>query len=765
MFMIAQNGTIKYQKSNTFLYAMVFSSRKIIAVVFLLILSFLIQPIEQVYGAEEGVTDDVAPVEVPEIVVEELVPESAPVETEPVAEIEIKAIEEDENDLTLESDEDADGGSENTDVENVEIVLEENTEELVDTLSEEASGGDELNTVEVIDEEDLSEVPVDLSEEDADTVMEDSPTEDDIVSISTESDLTELVKESATSTESEIVESALPDEETDVGQDMASTTDLNTEELGQTSTDGADEGNTQATSSESVGTASGSGGSGSVDASASSTESEISESESSPEESDVDVTVSSSTNSDTDVADEATQSEVDEIPVPEETSLVSSDGDNASSDNNDALLTATSTDTASSTDGVVNKELPLATSSLVVQGEHNSSAYQFSNSECTTVGDGSFYCSSEDSAPELKKDGVFSAPDADGDLEIYVRLNGEEQQLTKNVVDDSAPYYDALSERIVWHTEVNDRYQIMSYDMNTKETEQITSETYNNMEPVAYGKLTLWQAWIQNNWEIMQYDGAEVKQLTDNSFHDVAPHMRSGYIVWQSQFEDGWKVSIYDEATGHIEYVDTEAGTKVENPRFVLVYDSTNAAGDVETFGYDPDNKTSFVLGSIPTELPEELPEPDQTGETRALIQSKPNLKSDSITDLDQTPTSIDPPIDDTPTLDLSSSTTTSDSVDVSSASDSPVVEEVTSTSTAEVIEDDVSDIPDLLVPAVETPIDDVSTLDLSASTTTSDMSEISDTSTVEEVIPVVIEDEILVTDILDIPDLVIPPTASSTLP
>ena len=57
------------------------------------------------------------------------------------------------------------------------------------------------------------------------------------------------------------------------------------------------------------------------------------------------------------------------------------------------------------------------------------------------------------------------------------------------------------------------------------------------------------------------------------------------------------------------------------------MYDSTDGNGDTKTVGYDLDTKSSFELGSLPAQLPEKLPDPDQTGETRALIQAKQTSK------------------------------------------------------------------------------------------------------------------------------------------
>ncbi len=262
---------------------------------------------------------------------------------------------------------------------------------------------------------------------------------------------------------------------------------------------------------------------------------------------------------------------------------------------------------------------------------NNLNAYQFADKECISVGDGSFYCSAIDGAPEYVEDGVFSAPDVDGDKEIYVTIDGVTTQITFNLTDDASPYYDALSDTIVWHSMKNDRFQIVQYDVATGKSTYLTDTSYNNMEPVAYGDLVLWQAWIGNNWEIMMRNNGTITQLTNNTMHDITPHIRDGYIIWQTQFAEGWKIALYDMQSKKIQYIADGDGSEVANPRFVLVYDSMDTVGDTQTKGYDFGSGVSFVLGSLPAEVPTQIPQPDQTGETRALIQAKPTARENEV--------------------------------------------------------------------------------------------------------------------------------------
>jgi len=129
------------------------------------------------------------------------------------------------------------------------------------------------------------------------------------------------------------------------------------------------------------------------------------------------------------------------------------------------------------------------------------------------------------------------------------------------------------------------------------------------------------------------HDGKHTVRLTDNDVHDVAPHVRGGYIMWQTQFAEGWRVAMYDIDSGVTEYIGSGDGAKVENPRFVLVYDSLSENGDIKTVGYDLDTKETISLSRIPTSLPKEIPEPESTGETRALIQNKSTARENEVVD------------------------------------------------------------------------------------------------------------------------------------
>ncbi len=281
---------------------------------------------------------------------------------------------------------------------------------------------------------------------------------------------------------------------------------------------------------------------------------------------------------------------------------------------------------------------------------NDQTTYRFSTSECVSVQDGFFYCTKQKALMVSGKDRFFAAQDQDGDFEIFFEKDSETTQVTHNQNDDSAPYYDAESNTLVWHALIADRYQIVRYDLSKNEMTQLTNDPFNNMEPVISGERIVWQAWVGDDWEVMLDDAGERTQLTNNDFYDIDPHVRGDLISWQTHDGEKWHVEVFDIKTGHIEIMEAGDGASVENPRFVLLYDSTKANGDTETMGYDLKDKKVIALGVAPTSLPKEIPEPEHEKETRALVQTAPNVKEETSTDGgngSSTPSGAEPPLPD----------------------------------------------------------------------------------------------------------------------
>jgi len=297
--------------------------------------------------------------------------------------------------------------------------------------------------------------------------------------------------------------------------------------------------------------------------------------------------------------------------------------------------------------------------------------FTFNRNECTTLASGSFYCLKADT--ELLEDALFASPDVDGDLEIYLVRNGIQSQVTSNQVDDAAPYFDQNSDTIVWHRLVNDRYQIISYDIFSGVESQLTTGNTNSMEPTRQGKYTVWQNWSNNNWNVVLFDGKEQRTITESTAHDIAPYVHGSLVVWNRYTNGKDKtIEMYDMISETYVTVDDPEGLSVTNPRMVFVYDSLHPNGDVVTKGYDMISRKFIQLDTLPRQLPDEIPESESTGETRALIQSKPSVKSEeSIQNNTATSSGPIPPnltpatTGDSMTLDLTATTSTTATVEI----------------------------------------------------------------------------------------------------
>jgi hypothetical protein len=404
---------------------------------------------------------------------------------------------------------------------------------------------------------------------------------------------------------------------------------------------------------------------------------------------DVDTTSEPTTTSSTDTTDQ------NDVPLL--------GGDDSATAEENAPTTAATTSEMLLPDIVVQSEIP--TTTLPVDDRpimiEDDQVIQFNKSNCLAVEDGSFYCQQSTSTLATNDDGLYSLPDADGDLEIYVKKLGEWIQITSNLTDDASPYYDPLSESFVWHRVIDDRYQIIVYDLETGKETQLTDTTTNNMEPYRADNIVVWQHWENNAWQIMMSDGKTLQQLTNTAEHNLAPVVRNELVVWNRIALNEKTIEVFDTTSGtYMTIRDTDGGT-VTNPRMVLVYDAMMDNGDKVTRGYDlvTGEIATFAAEAVP--LPEDLPSPDTTGETRALLQSKSSQEEDSEVTISPVPTT---------------GTSTPETVGTSTASNTTVVSNSAGTTelvldlrsepvaSSTVIVDSAIDIPDLVI----LPLDDV---------------------------------------------------------
>lgn len=289
-----------------------------------------------------------------------------------------------------------------------------------------------------------------------------------------------------------------------------------------------------------------------------------------------------------------------------------------------ALATTTSevpTDTTATTSATATESLPL------VHETYSDSEVRFLKRDCVTVAGGAYYCQVR-SAGGSVKDALIAEPDSGGDLEIFLVKDGVYHQLTNNDVDDASPSYDGRSETMVWHRLVGDAYVIYEYDFTTGEERALSRGLDNDMEPSRFGNRTVWQRWLDGRWQVILYENDTETQLTTADAHHVAPVIRGEIIMWQTVDGLGEKqIETLDLLTGAYNTINDSESAALANPRMMMVYEAVYENGDVVTRGVDLKTGQIVGLGAVPAELPEELPESESTGETRALVSPKPTPK------------------------------------------------------------------------------------------------------------------------------------------
>jgi len=328
------------------------------------------------------------------------------------------------------------------------------------------------------------------------------------------------------------------------------------------------------------------------------------------------------------------------------TDLSTSSGAAATTDNSAKQSSTTTTITTTDTSAGGNvadvdsgSTTTISTESTVISTVQTDNVFAFNKNECTEVEDGSFYCQ-KISPKAMAENDLFAAPDATGDMEIYVIQNGEQMKITDNAVDDASPYYDVRSETIVWHRLIDDRYQIISYDIKTGTEQQITDTAVNNMEPTRNGDFTVWQRWVQNNWEIILRNGDQESQITNSIEHDIAPHIRGDLIIWNVRSSDGTQsLMTYDIGSEVFNEIKDTDGVSVSNPRMLVMYEAQYQNGDTVMKGFDLVTGEVIPIERIPRDLPTDIPNPETTGEVRALPthpQLEEELSSDADLDTDE---------------------------------------------------------------------------------------------------------------------------------
>ncbi|MCA9365728.1 hypothetical protein KC723_02440 [Candidatus Kaiserbacteria bacterium] len=373
--------------------------------------------------------------------------------------------------------------------------------------------------------------------------------------------------------------------------------------------------------------------------------------------------------------------------------------------NNNQEVTKTK---ASTTDGLASSTTDSASTSknvVHVIKDTASGPLSFSDTDCMQIGNGSYYCEKNKNKNNYyESDEIFAAQDEDGDTEIYLRLKGNLTKLTDNKVDDDAPRFDSKSKQMVWHRLIEGRFQIVTYDWETKTEKQITQGTSNSSEPDSYDGVIVWQYWDGSDWEIMMLSEDEMIQVTDNEFPDLAPRINEEYIIWNTVHNGKKTIVIYEISTGFTELIHDSDEILASNPRLVMLYEAEYGNGDVVTRGFDLETGEIIPLTVQPKELPTKIPEPESTDEVKALITTKSTSRENKNSEDLDINTGLATSTNKTPS---SSATTTVVAEEITDITDVIVEDFNTETPTGEIIDDTInlsgtSTIPDVVIPPIE---------------------------------------------------------------
>lgn len=231
---------------------------------------------------------------------------------------------------------------------------------------------------------------------------------------------------------------------------------------------------------------------------------------------------------------------------------------------------------------------------------------------CTTLDGTGYYCLksdvpkfSGDLSPSREVGEVTADVSTEGsDKEIFVMRGGIRVQLTNNDREDAFPAKDLAGSRVVWQGMVDGRWQIFTALMasDTPEVVQLTHGGENNFNPRTEGGVIAWQAWINNNWEVvlvkphqgtprsiedrlpdeqiaLGVDGAwDVQRVTTDVAHDMFPSVANGVVTWQKAENNGWSIYAYGIDSQVVTKI-SSGNAKSERPRFAVVWDEDGADG------------------------------------------------------------------------------------------------------------------------------------------------------------------------------------------
>ncbi len=251
----------------------------------------------------------------------------------------------------------------------------------------------------------------------------------------------------------------------------------------------------------------------------------------------------------------------------------------------------------------------------------------FKEENCTLLSGGEFYCISDGVVFRGRADrheSITAHEDEFGMKQIVFQEGGHRVRiLTKNDVDDISPVYSGESGLVAWQRNINDRWQIVIYDLESDREIFVTDTDYNNVYPEIHDTTVVWQGWVEDGWEIFYIDLSVYPhnkvRLTDDRYQNMEPRVYGDTMVWRSYRDNEWYLVTYTKSTGHKKAIRT--GKKNTNPRLVLVWDGVDSDGVETLMHFDPLTKRTAPLASSKNsdERRKPIPNPFEGGSDEAV--------------------------------------------------------------------------------------------------------------------------------------------------
>ena len=251
----------------------------------------------------------------------------------------------------------------------------------------------------------------------------------------------------------------------------------------------------------------------------------------------------------------------------------------------------------------------------------------FSLDDCTFLSDKELYCLSDKNNYRQFSENhidITSYPDKNGIHQIVLRESaGRARVLTDDDVDNTSPVYNKEGALAAWQRYVDDRWQVVIYDLEINEEVFVTKSTFNNISPELSSSAVVWQGWANNGWEIFYADKNEgdwrVRQLTEGGFQNVKPRVFGDNVVWSSYRAGEWHIISYSLKTKKKEVLGT--GKKNIEPRFALIWEDPSRGDNGSLMHLDLSTNRIAPLTEKDKEEPKPspVPNPFESGQTEAV--------------------------------------------------------------------------------------------------------------------------------------------------